>query len=223
MFHEQRSLMQRLFQSLSLTLIVCCDTSASAVTLLEDNREVLIGSDSGLTVINPEVPFEDFFYQSASGQILQSSFVSSEAFSGQGRGGFLSDMGFTSLRSSSFDIAFDVEESIFLELEGILDGQAGDSPGSTGLAFVELYDSNDNLLFSQIGGDSNEVLFYFASVLTPGMYRLVLDLELQPGEFQPSVANWEFQADFTPVPLPATFWLFGIALLGLYRIHSKRN
>ena len=204
-------------RSTVLVLLMLCAAQASAVTLIDDDRNVFIANDDGTTVLEPASPFAMWNISS------HSSTVTPDRFFGVGSGNGDSDF-FFSITESTFDITFSVAVNTLLDLGGALSGE--DGTFGFGEATVRLFagaTTADSLVFSASGGSGNFVPFNFLDTLDPGMYRLILQTNITPGGFG-TIAEWSFDANFTamPVPLPAAGWLFGVAVLGLIRKKRRR-
>lgn len=193
-------------------ILAITTAQAFAVTLLSDDRYTLRESDAGDFLNTPDAPFADFSV------IDQTSSVSPDSFSGNGRATAEVDF-FFFIEESVFDITFSVSVATLIDLQGALSGEDGDF--GLGFSEVALYagsSTSDPLLFGTSGGSGNSVPFSFVDTLDVGVYRLVLNTVIIPADFG-TLANWEFTADFTevPVPIPAMGWLLGLSFLALFR------
>jgi len=200
-----------------LIVSLAASLDAAAVALLEDNRFTRFNNNSVITTQTPPAPFEDWISS------RQTSSVSPTSFSGSGNGDAFSEIGFF-INDSVFDVTFGVSQMADILFTGTLFGDDGDFGIGQATASLFMVDGgSQTTLFTQTGGGGtfggSSLDFSYSATLAAGVYRLVLETDLVPSF---ATASWEFEAQFTPIPIPAAAWLLGSALTVLAGRVSRR-
>ncbi len=201
----------------------------ASVVLLEDKRALSSGSA-------PPAPFADW------ANFYQKSQINTEYMSGNGTGYAERSLDkatgevYQSVLNSHFGVRFLIEEPHYLHLSAQLKGDVANCcdyvsfilNGPTGFDAMAglLIDAaiDDNDLVSFFGTDQFSKIFISwkdiniseTLILSSGEYGLYFSTGSSlPWDRDWTSTSWSFTASFTPVPLPAAFWLFFSSLIFL--------
>ncbi len=89
--------------------------------------------------------------------------------------------------------------------------------------WLRVFDGATLVSESRVALDSdnlfNQVISYSGTAITSALYALVATGSIELGSAAESIDN----LSFSPVPIPAAFWLFGTALIGLVGFNRRRR
>lgn len=196
----------------------------AAVVYIDDNRRVELDGDDGSdyysNAATPISPFADF------NTAAQNSSLSTSGFTANGWGEAYSDYTWYTTWSY-FDVSFSLTVESDIALRGTLIGE--DWYAGSGDASIFLYSGTDlrpgNILYSDSVSASyspsyEKATLAFNGVLAAGDYRIQVTADPY---FQSAYSSYCVEADFSPVPVPATAWLFGSGILALVAAAQRKT